>query len=124
MVQIHLKRVYEDMDQQDGYRIFVDRLWPRGMKKERFHYDLWAKDMTPSPGLRQWFHQDPAGHWNDFVSLYKKELEGSDAAGKFIELIKHHPVVTLLYASKSPDHNHAIILKEFLESRLDGATGS
>lgn len=118
MVEIKLKRVYEEMDKSDGIRIFVDRLWPRGLKKEVFHYDVWEKDITPSPSLRQWFHQAPEERWNEFISLYQKELEGSEAVAKFVASISQYPVVTLLYASKNPDHNHARILKDFLDNKI------
>lgn len=118
MVQIKLKRIYDDMDPSDGLRVFVDRLWPRGVKKTSFHYDIWAKDITPSPELRTWFHQDPEKRWDEFASLYKKELAGSGAVKAFIESIRTHPVVTLLYASKEKEHNHARILKEFLDSLI------
>lgn len=115
MTQIKLKRIYEDPDSTDGYRILVDRLWPRGMKKEAIHYDLWEKDVTPSAGLRKWFHQSPDERWHEFEAMYKKELNSSEAVTKFVEEIKQHPVVTLLYAAKSKDHNHALILKDYLE---------
>lgn len=115
MVQIKLKRIYEDPEDSDGYRIFVDRLWPRGMKKEAVHYDLWEKEITPSPELREWFHQAPDERWEQFAALYEKELKSSDAVKPFVGEIKKHPVVTLLYAAKSPDYNHALILKEYLE---------
>ena len=115
MTQIRLKRIYEDPESTDGYRIFVDRLWPRGMKKEAVHYDVWEKDITPSPELRGWFHQSPDERQEEFATLYKKELSGSDAVKKFVEEIKKYPVVTLLYAAKSPDHNHALVLKAYLE---------
>lgn len=119
MTQIKIKRVYEDPESSDGYRVFVDRLWPRGMKKEAMHYDLWAKDITPSPEIRQWFHQDPDARWDEFAGLYRKELNGSEAAKVFVEKIRQYPVVTLLYASKSPDHNHALILKDFLDEKIN-----
>lgn len=119
MIQIKLKRIYEDPVRSDGYRVFVDRLWPRGMRKEAIHYDLWEKEITPSPELRKWFHQDPDERWTEFVALYKKELSGSEAVSKFVEGIKKHPVVTLLYAAKSPDHNHALVLKAYLETVLE-----
>lgn len=119
MTQIKIKRVYEDPESSDGYRVFVDRLWPRGMKKEAMHYDLWAKDITPSPEIRQWFHQDPDARWHEFAGLYRKELDGSDAVKAFVEKIRQYPVVTLLYASRSPDHNHALILKDFLDEKMN-----
>ena len=101
MIQVRIKRVYEDFSETDGYRVLVDKLWPRGMKKEWLKYDYWAKDITPSPTLRKWFHEDIPGHWGDFLTL-----------------IKPHPVITLLYASKEPVYNHARILRDYLEMRL------
>ncbi|NDV69458.1 DUF488 domain-containing protein [Dysgonomonas sp. 25] len=120
MTTIRLKRVYEDCEKSDRFRVLVDRLWPRGIKKEALKYDLWAKDITPSPQLRQWFHQNPDNNWDQFAFLYKKELSGSPAVKDFVAIVKQHPVVTLLYASKSPDHNHALILKGFIEKQLKG----
>lgn len=118
MTQVKLKRVYEDYNENDGYRILVDRLWPRGMKKEHLHFDLWAKEITPSSDLRKWFHENPENNWELFSSKYKKELKESESVKEFIENIKKYPVVTLLYASKSENHNHAIILKDFIEKEL------
>lgn len=118
MTQIKIKRVYEDPDTADGYRVLVDRLWPRGMKKEYLKYDAWEKDITPSPGLRKWFHEDQTEHWEDFATMYRKELEDSEAAHRFIEHIKSYDTVTLLYASKEPIHNHAHILQQFLQAHL------
>ena len=71
MIQVRIKRVYEDFSETDGYRVLVDKLWPRGMKKEWLKYDYWAKDITPSPTLRKWFHEDIPGHWGDFVTQYQ-----------------------------------------------------
>ncbi|MDR2955540.1 MAG: DUF488 family protein [Prevotella sp.] len=118
MTQIKLKRVYEDYNENDGFRVLVDRLWPRGVKKEHLHYDLWAKDITPSSELRIWFHKDSGKHWNDFVKMYQKELSGSEALSHFVNAIKDKDVITLLYASKEPIHNHARILKEYLDKAL------
>lgn len=118
MTQIRIKRVYEDPEPSDGYRVLVDRLWPRGMSKERLHYDDWEKDVTPSTQLREWFHVDEEGRWDQFARLYMQELEHSAAAKAFAERIKVYPVVTLLYASKQPLHNHAVILREFLEKEM------
>ena len=77
MIQVRIKRVYEDFSETDGYRVLVDKLWPRGMKKEWLKYDYWAKDITPSSTLRRWFHEDIPGHWEDFVIQYQKELDAS-----------------------------------------------
>jgi len=119
MTQIKLKRVYEDYSEQDGYRILIDRLWPRGVKKEHLHYDLWAKDITPSTALREFFHEDPDNHWDTFSAKYKEELKNDPEMKEFVKNIKQHPVVTLLYASKDTQHNHAIILKDFLDKALN-----
>lgn len=118
MIQVMIKRVYEDFSETDGYRVLVDKLWPRGMKKEWLKYDYWAKDITPSPTLRKWFHEDIPGHWGDFVTQYQKELDASPSMADFLTLIKPHPVITLLYASKEPVYNHARILRDYLEMRL------
>ena len=90
MIQVRIKRVYEDFSETDGYRVLVDKLWPRGMKKEWLKYDYWAKDITPSPTLRKWFHEDIPGHWGDFVTQYQKELDASPAMTDFLILIKPH----------------------------------
>ena len=118
MVQVRIKRVYEEYSETDGYRVLVDKLWPRGIKKECLRYDYWAKDITPSAMLRQWFHEDIPGHWNDFVVLYQKELETSPAMADFLSLIKPYPVVTLIYASTELIYNHARILRDYLETHL------
>lgn len=115
MTEVRIKRVYEIPVAEDGYRILVDRLWPRGIKKENLKFDLWEKDITPSPSLRIWFHKDISEHWDTFVALYRKELSESDEMRTFINQISKYPVVTLLYASKEPIHNHARILQEYIE---------
>lgn len=118
MTQIYIKRVYEDPADNDGFRVLVDRLWPRGMKKEYLKYNLWEKGITPSPALRSWFHQDIPGHWDKFVAMYRKELSESEEVKDFIEKIRKYPVVTLLYASKEQQYNHARILQEYLQKHL------
>lgn len=118
MTVVKIKRVYEDPSATDGYRVLVDRLWPRGMKKEYLKYDSWEKDITPSPELRKWFHEDFVGHWNEFAALYEKELENSPAVAAFMDRISGQKTVTLLYASKEPLHNHALILQHYLQAHL------
>lgn len=118
MTSIKIKRVYEDFEESDGYRILVDRLWPRGMKKENLHYDIWAKDITPSTALRKWYHQDLDKNWDTFVSAYQRELSNMPNMDTYVDEIKKHPVVTLLYASKDPTHNHAMVLKNYMETLL------
>lgn len=118
MTSIKIKRVYEDFEESDGYRILVDRLWPRGMKKENLHYDIWAKDITPSTALRKWYHQDLDKNWDTFVSAYQRELSNMPNMDTYVDEIKKHPVVTLLYASKDPTHNHAMVLRNYMETLL------
>ena len=118
MTQVRIKRVYEVPSPQDGYRVLVDRLWPRGMKREKLKYDYWAKEVTPSKDLRKWFHADVDQRWGAFADIYQKELENSDAVQTFINRIKAEPMVTLLYASREPERNHANVLKQYLEAHL------
>lgn len=121
MTQILLKRVYEEDAPEDGFRILVDRLWPRGFKKETLKMDLWAKAATPSSDLRKWYHQDPECRWDKFSLLYLKELKDSSEAVKLAETLKKHSVVTLLYASKGIEHNHAQVLQAYLDTLLNHA---
>ena len=118
MTQISIKRVYEDFSPNDGYRVLVDRLWPRGMKREHLIYDYWAKEVTPSNDLRKWFHADVEKRWGAFADMYQKELEESDAAKAFIDKMKAYSKVTLLYASREPERNHARVLKHYLDTHL------
>ena len=111
MTTIVLKRVYEEPSPSDGFRVLVDKLWPRGMSHERLPYSLWAKDLAPSDELREWFHADRIGRWEEFVKRYTAELEQSDAMRKFIEEIADKPKVTLLYASHDATHNQAEIIQ-------------
>ena len=118
MTEVKIKRVYEPAEPGDGFRVLVDRLWPRGESKEKLHYDLWAKDIAPSVPLRQWYHQDEESRWEEFRKRYTEELENSTAVGDFMEKIKGQKTVTLLYASKNAAENHALILRRFLQDRL------
>lgn len=120
MTQITIKRVYEDHCPADGYRVLIDRLWPRGMRQENLKDAAWEKGLAPSTELRKWFHWDPEDNWEGFEILYRKELETSEAVQRFVEQIKAYDKVTLLYASKDPVYNHARILKQFLQERLAG----
>ena len=118
-MEINTHRVYGDeaATPSDGYRVFVDRLWPRGESKVKFHYDLWAKDVAPSAELREWFHADPASRWEQFRQRYLAELAASPAAAALAEQLRGKPRVTLLYSSKDTLHNNAEVLAEFLRSR-------
>jgi uncharacterized protein YeaO (DUF488 family) len=109
---MRLKRVYEKPDEKDGFRILVDRLWPRGLTKEKAAVDLWLKDIAPSTELRKWFNHDPE-KWEEFQKKYLKELqENKEAVSELKENLKKGPV-TLLYASKDEAHNEALVLKEY-----------
>lgn len=114
MSKIIIKRIYEPSEKSDGYRILVDRLWPRGLSKEKTHVDLWYKEIAPSDSLRKWFHREN-GNWEEFVKQYKKELESSeDAVTQLKKIVSEHPVVTLLFGSKDTKHNQAVILQKLL----------
>ena len=119
--RIQVKRVYTDPDGSpatDGFRIFVDSLWPRGESKEKFHYDLWAKDIAPSDELRHWFHQDPDNRWNEFKERYIAELNANPAIPALIEKINQEKLVTLLYSSHDTEHNNAVILADYLSTKF------
>ena len=111
---INIKRVYEPGEKKDGFRILVDRLWPRGLKKDAANIDKWEKEIAPSPSLRKKFHQAPE-KWQEFKAEYLAELKHNNSLHGLIHDIKENKVVTLLYASRDEQHNHAIILKDFLE---------
>ena len=113
MANIHIKRVYDPPAVGDGTRVLVDRLWPRGLRKEKAALSLWLKEIAPSPGLRTWFGHDPA-RWQEFSHRYNAELNTSEAAiQKMHDLLKHGSV-TLLYAAHDTEHNHAIVLADYL----------
>jgi uncharacterized protein YeaO (DUF488 family) len=111
---IKLKRVYEQPSPSDGYRVLVDRLWPRGLTKEKAQLDEWAKDIAPSHELRKWFHADRT-KWAEFKSKYIAELsERREQLGQMLVKAGRRPL-TLLYASQDTERNHAIVLAEFLK---------
>lgn len=114
--QIQIKRIYDAPQPNDGFRILVDRLWPRGVSKDAAHLDLWLKDITPSPGLRKWFCHDPA-LFTEFRTHYRAELSANiNAVAQIINLAQQHDI-TLLYAAKDPKINHAVILAEYLQEQ-------
>ncbi|MDQ2656015.1 MAG: DUF488 domain-containing protein [Bacteroidota bacterium] len=111
---IKIKRVYEEHDKQDGYRILVDRLWPRGVSKEAAAVDLWLKEIGPSTALRNWFSHDEK-KWEGFRRKYFKELETKAQLVEQIRgLRKNERVITLLFGAKDEQHNQAVVLKEYL----------
>ncbi len=113
---ILIKRAYDPEDHNDGFRIYIDRLWPRGLSHEMFHFDYWAKEIAPSTELREWFHTDPDNLWQSFVDKYKDELNANPAFSSLKKDIEGKPTVTLLYSSHDREHNNAIVVREMLES--------
>lgn len=113
---IQLKRVYELPQASDGKRVLIDRLWPRGLSKEKAKVDLWFKDIAPSTELRKWFGHDPA-KWNEFKKRYHEELKGnSEVVSKMVDMLKNGKV-TLVYGAKDEEHNDAVVLKDYLEKK-------
>jgi len=111
---IEIKRAYETASKKDGYRILVDRLWPRGVSKEQASIDLWMKEVAPSVDLRKWFNHDPK-HWKEFQKEYTKELKGqTEHVQKILSLEKEKKQITLIYGAKDPVVNHAVVLRNFL----------
>jgi uncharacterized protein YeaO (DUF488 family) len=111
------KRVYEPAEPRDGIRYLVDRLWPRGIKKEELEMEAWLKDVAPRPALRKWFAHD-ATKWKEFQQRYRVELEANPDAWKSILETAKQGNVTLLYSARDTEHNRAVLLKEFLEERM------
>lgn len=110
---VYLKRVYEPAASADGVRFLVERLWPRGIKKEALHFDAWLKDVAPSTELRQWFSHDPA-KWNEFQRRYFAELDSNAEALTPIRKAMREGAVTLLFSSHDVEHNNAVALKTYL----------
>lgn len=108
-----IKRVYEEPDKEDGLRILVDRLWPRGLTKEKASVDLWLKDIAPSTELRKWFGHDP-DKWVEFKKRYRSELKENEEKVSLLKDQMKKGIVTLVYGAKDKEHNEALILKELL----------
>jgi uncharacterized protein YeaO (DUF488 family) len=113
---IKLKRVYESPSFEDGLRVLVDRLWPRGLTKERAAVDLWLKDVAPSTELRKWFGHDPA-KWKQFQARYRKELREKKDALALLKQKNEEQTVTLVYGARDKEHNEAVVLKSILDRR-------
>jgi uncharacterized protein YeaO (DUF488 family) len=114
-MNIKIKRIYEDPSPADGYRVLVDRLWPRGLRKAEAHIDKWMKELSPSDELRKWFGHDP-DKWQEFRHRYIQELsEKMDEVSALFEQT-HKQTITLLFAAKDTLHNNAIVLKEYMEN--------
>lgn len=116
---ITIKRIYESLEDDDSYRILVDRLWPRGISKESAHIDVWMKEVAPSTELRKWFGHDPE-KWSEFQKRYTKELtDNKQLLLDIKKLESEHKTVTLLYGAKDTEHNQAQVLLQVL-SKLKG----
>ena len=114
---LKIKRVYESPKRDDGVRFLVERLWPRGIKKEELKMKAWLKEVSPSPELRKWYAHDVT-KWEEFQKRYRKELQSNaDALAPLLATAKDGNV-TLLYSAKDTEHNSALVLKEFLEEKL------
>jgi uracil-DNA glycosylase family 4 len=112
---IQAKRVYDEPSKEDGYRILVDRLWPRGLTKEKAHVDLWMKEIAPSDELRKWFHHEDQ-NWTEFVTKYKAELaRKKDLLNELKKLAKGRGAITLLFGSKDEKENQAVVLAQMLQ---------
>jgi uncharacterized protein YeaO (DUF488 family) len=112
-MKILLKRAYAEPAGTDGFRVLVDRLWPRGIKKADLRLDAWAKDIAPSTQLRKWFGHDPK-RWLEFCKRYKAELKNPDARKTIADIVqaaRKHPAITLVYGAKDTEHNEAVVLQ-------------
>ena len=113
MGELRIKRAYDDAEASDGYRILVDRLWPRGVSKERAALDEHLKEIAPSPDLRTWWDHDP-DRLDEFAKRYRSELDDNPAVDDLRRHVADHEVVTLVYGAKDPDINHARVLRDYL----------
>jgi len=112
---LHIKRVYDAAAAADGQRILVDRLWPRGLSRDKAHLDHWAKDVAPSDDLRRWFGHDP-DRWDAFRARYRKELAGNAEAVAALRAQIGGKAATLLYAAHDAERNNAVVLRDWLAS--------
>jgi len=113
-MNIRIKRVYEEPDKDDGVRILVDRLWPRGLTKEKARVDLWLKEIAPSTELRKWFDHDPK-KWKNFRGRYETEIRHKDDLIKVLNQKAREGTITLIYGARDEKHNEALVLKHILE---------
>lgn len=117
-MEIRVKRIYEPPESADGYRLLVDRLWPRSVSRESASLDAWMKEIAPSSELRRWFGHD-ASRWREFKRRYAVELGArQDLVAEILSLARNRPV-TLLYSARDTDHNQAVALAEYLAARAD-----
>lgn len=112
---IHTKRIYTPASNDDGTRVLVDRLWPRGVRKDNAKIDLWPKEITPSNDLRKWFHEDMEKRWSGFQHRYEEELESQPEMLDEIRKMSRNKDITLITAAKDENRNHVVVLKKVLE---------
>lgn len=118
-MEVRLKRAYEHPEDADGFRVLVDRLWPRGISKADLRLDAWPKDIAPSTELRKWFHHDPE-RWPEFCKRYKAELKDPELQKTIADTVqqaKKHSTITLIYAAKDTEHNEAVVLQALFKKR-------
>lgn len=114
-MKVQIKRAYEVPSAEDGYRVLIDRLWPRGISKEKARIDLWMKEIAPSSELRQWFGHDPA-KWHEFQKRYRAELKQHAEQLSSLRQLAHRGPLTLVYGAKDEEHNDAVVLCEILNA--------
>jgi uncharacterized protein YeaO (DUF488 family) len=112
-MDVHLKRAYEPPERADGYRVLVDRLWPRGVSKAEAHLDEWARDLAPSSELRRWFGHDPA-RFDEFRRRYREELTAHAEKLRELRRLARRGTLTLVYSARDSEHNDAVVLAELL----------
>ena len=116
-MHISLKRAYEPRTEDDGFRILVDRMWPRGVSKDQAHVALWLKEIAPSTALRKWFNHE-VDKWPEFQKRYTQELDNAqDAVRVFLDAVRGKDKVTLIYGAKDEKHNQAVVLRDYLAAR-------
>ena len=118
-MEVLLKRAYDAPESTDGFRVLVDRLWPRGKRKTDLQLDAWAKDLAPSTELRKWFAHDPE-RWPEFCKRYKAELKSPKVKKTIADTLqsaKKHSTLTLIYAAKDTEHNEAVVLRAIFKRR-------
>lgn len=116
IAMVKIKRIYEEPEPGDGIRLLVDRLWPRGLSKDRAHVDRWLKEIAPSDELRRWFGHEPE-KWQEFRTRYREELAGQRQALDEIRALAKEGTVTLLYAAHDEEHNNAVVLRDLIEKK-------
>ena len=113
---VRLKRVYEEPSAEDGARVLVDRLWPRGLSKHDVSADLWLRDAAPSPGLRRWYGHD-VRRWRQFSRRYRSELERQPQVLDLLDDLRRRTPVTLIFGARDQEHSHAVVLRDVLEKK-------